>query len=68
MNKKKETLDHWFAYVQEIDKKIIEGLKKALKNSLLEFQNVIGEPEKNNSTPLLKLSVDIQKFEKGQSE
>jgi hypothetical protein len=41
---RKETQLYWFNYVKEIDRKIEEALKKGIKNSLVEFYVVIGDP------------------------
>ena len=51
----------WFKYVQNIDMKIEEALKKAIKISLLELYKVIREDDnRNQTTPIFKLSVELQ--------
>lgn len=41
---RKDTQLYWFNYVKEIDRKVEEALKKGIKNSLVEFYVVIGDP------------------------
>jgi dynein heavy chain len=49
----------WFRYVQNIDAKIEESFKKAVKNSLLDLQRVVGD-DKINPIPIFKLSVELE--------
>ena len=46
MSGRKDTQLFWFNYVKEIDRKIEDALKKGIKNSLIEFYMVIGDPDK----------------------
>ena len=47
----------WFSYVRQIDNRIEEALKKAVKISLIDLYNVVGE-EKN--IPIFRLSVELE--------
>lgn len=47
----------WFSYVQQIDSRIEEALKKAVKISLIDLYNVVGD-EKN--IPIFRLSVELE--------
>ena len=47
----------WFSYVRQIDSRIEEALKKAVKISLIDLYNVVGD-EKN--IPIFKLTVDLE--------
>ena len=47
----------WFSYVKQIDNKIEESLKKAVKISLIDLYNVVGD-EKN--IPIFRLSVELE--------
>lgn len=59
---RKETQLHWFNYVKEIDKKIEDALKKAIKNSLIEFYMVIGDPDKKiQPIPIFTISAVLAK-------
>lgn len=49
----------WFRYVQNIDNKIEDSFKKAVKNSLLDLQKVVGD-DKINPIPIFKLSVELE--------
>ena len=51
----------WFSYVKEVDSRIEDALKKAVKNSLIELYKVIGDPEKNiQAIPIFILSVELE--------
>jgi hypothetical protein len=59
---RKDTQLYWFNYVKDIDRKIEEALKKGIKNSLVEFYVVIGDPEKNiQPTPIFIISAILER-------
>lgn len=61
-NGRKETQLFWFNYVKDIDRKIEDALKKGIKNSLVEFYLVIGDPEKNiQPTPIFVISAILER-------
>ena len=43
----KEIQSVWRTYVLQVDKKIEEALKRAVKNSLLDIQKVVGDEDNN---------------------
>lgn len=47
----------WFSYVKQMDNRIEEALKKAVKISLIDLYNVVGD-EKN--IPIFRLSVELE--------
>ena len=61
---RRETQLVWFSFVKEIDARIEEALKKAVKNSLIELYKVIGDSEKNiQAIPIFILSVELERHD-----
>lgn len=58
---RRETQLVWFNFVKEVDHRIEEALKKAVKNSLIELYKVVGDSEKNiQAIPIFILSVVLE--------
>jgi hypothetical protein len=52
----------WFNYVKDVDKKIEDSLKKGIKNSLIEFYMVIGDPDKKiQPIPIFTISAILER-------
>ena len=59
---RKDTQIFWFNYVKEVDQKIEEALKKGIKNSLVEFYMVIGDPDKKiQPTAIFTISAILER-------